>query len=423
ELARLADATLVPVAVISALGLREMPGKALLDTLVEYLRTRRALIVLDNCEHLLADCAEFADALLRGCASVTILATSRAPLGVPGEITWRVPSMSLPDQPAGEPIEALQLSDAVSLFVDRATQVRPNFAITTTNALAVAQICHDLDGIPLAIELAAARVRMLAPEQIARALSDRFRLLTGGARTVMPRHQTLAASIDWSHDLLRDGERALLRRLSVFAGGWTLDAAEQVCPGEGIDHYDVLDLLTGLVDKSLVTTDDQGTQTRYRLLETVRQYATARLVDAGEVDNLRDRHLAYHLTLAETAEPQVLGAGRDNPVLHTLATELPNLRAALERAATTNPNAALRLVNALTLFWLFTGRYREGDAAYARALDAADDKPTPLRGRALAGRGDLAHYVGAYQAAHGWTQEALAVGEACSDLRTQGRAY
>ncbi|MGH3815430.1 MAG: ATP-binding protein, partial [Pseudonocardiaceae bacterium] len=387
ELARLEDATLVPAAVMSAVGLREVPGRALLDTLVGHLRQRRVLVVLDNCEHLLAACAQFVDVVLRGCASVTLLATSRAPLGVPGEVTWRVPSMSLPTEPAREPIEALRLSDAVVLFIDRARQVRPDFAITSANAPAVAQICHDLDGIPLAIELAAARVRMLAPAQISGALSDRFHLLTGGARTVMPRHQTLQASIDWSHELLDEGERTLLRRLSVFAGGWTLDAAEQICAGDGIDRYHVLDLLTGLVDKSLVSTDEQGPETRYRLLETVRQYATARLTDADEVHRLRDHHLTHFLRLAETAEPQLLGAGRDDPILQTLATELPNLRAALERATATNPDAALRLVDALNLFWLFTGRYREGDTAYARALDTAGEEPTPLRGRVLAGRG------------------------------------
>jgi predicted ATPase/class 3 adenylate cyclase/DNA-binding CsgD family transcriptional regulator len=423
ELARLEDATLVPAAVIGALGLREVPGRSLLDTLVTHLKALRSLVVLDSCEHLLGTCAEFVDALLRECGSLTILATSRAPLGVPGEITWRVPSMSLPAEPQGEPSKALRLSDAVALFIDRAVQVRPNFAITAANAPAVAQICYDLDGIPLAIELAAARVRMLAPEQIARALSDRFHLLTGGARTVLPRHQTLAASIDWSHELLRDGERVLLRRLSVFAGGWTLDAAEQVCPGEGIDRYDVLDSLTGLVDKSLVSTDEQGSETRYRLLETVRQYATARLADAGEINSLRDRHLAYHLALAEAAAPQVLGAGRDDPVLPMLAAELPNLRVALEWAAATDPDAGLRLVNALTLFWLFTGRYREGDAAYANALDVAGEEPTPLRGRVLAGRGYLAVYGGAYKVAYGWAQAALEVGEACGDLCAQGRAY
>ncbi|MGH3997085.1 MAG: LuxR C-terminal-related transcriptional regulator, partial [Pseudonocardiaceae bacterium] len=412
----------LPAAVIGALGLREIPGRALVDTLVEHLRDRRALVVLDNCEHLLAACAQLTDALLRGCPSLTILATSRAPLGVPGEITWRVPSMSLPAEPQREPIDTLRQSDAVALFIDRASQVRPNFAITAANAPTVAQICHDLDGIPLAIELAAARVRMMAPEQIARALSDRFHLLTGGARTVMPRHQTLQASIDWSHELLSDGERALLRRLSVFAGGWTLNAAEQVCPDEGIDRYAVLDLLTGLVDKSLVSTDEHGHETRYRLLETIRQYATAQLADAGESNGLRDRHLAYHLALADAAEPQVLGAGRDDPVLRGLAAELPNLRAALEWATATDPNAGLRLVNALTLFWLFTGRYQEGDTAYARALDAAGEQPTLLRGRALAGRGHLAQHGGAYQVAHGWAQAALETGEACGDPWAQGRA-
>jgi predicted ATPase/DNA-binding CsgD family transcriptional regulator len=422
ELARLEDPALLPAAVISTLKLREVPGQPLLDTLIEHLRERRTLLVLDNCEHLLAACAQLTDALLRGCPSLTILATSRAPLGVPGEITWRVPSMSLPAEPPREPIETLRQSDAVALFIDRATHVRPNFTITAANAPAVAQICYDLDGIPLAIELAAARVWMLTAEQIARALSDRFHLLTGGARTVLPRHQTLEASLDWSHELLSDGERILLRRLSVFAGGWTLDAAEHVCPGEGIDRYAVLDLLTGLVDKSLVSIDEHGPETRYRLLETIRQYATARLVDAGEVDALRDRHLAYHLALAEHAEPEVLGAGREDPVLHSLTAELPNLHAVLEHAATTNPDAGLRLVAALTLFWLFTGRYGEGDTAYARALDAAGEQPTLLRGRVLAGRGHLAQHGGAYQAAHRWAQAALKTGEACGDPWAQGRA-
>jgi predicted ATPase len=422
ELARLKDPTLRPAVVIGALRLREMPGRTLLDTLIEHLRTRRVLVVLDNCEHLLAACAELADALLRACPSLTVMATSRAPLGVPGEITWRVPSMSLPAEPRRESIEALRQSDAVSLFIHRATQVRPDFVITAVNAPAVAQICHDLDGIPLAIELAAARIRMLTPEQISRALGDRFHLLTGGARTVMPRHQTLAASIDWSYELLSDGERTLLRRLSVFAGGWTLDAAEQICPGAQINRDEVLDLLTGLVDKSLVTTDERGSETRYRLLETLRHYVTARLTDDDEIDDLRDRHLAYYLALAQAAEPQVLGAGRDDPVLHNLATELPNLRAALERATATDPTTALRLVDALSLFWLFTGRYQEGDTACARALNTADGEPTPLRGRVLASRAIQGLY-GANEAAAGWAQVALEVGEACGDLRAQGRAY
>jgi hypothetical protein len=238
----------------------------------------------------------------------------------------------------------------------------------------------------------------------------------------MPRHQTLQASLDWSYDLLSEDERTLLRRLSVFAGGCTLDAIEQVCSDERIDRYAVLDLLTNLVDKSLVVTDEQDSETRYRLLETVRQYATARLAHAGETERLRARHLTCYLTLVETAEPQVLGAGREDPVLRTLASELPNLRAALEWAAVSDSDTGLRLVNALTLFWLFTGRYQEGDAAYARALTAASEQPTPLRGRGLAGRANLALYGGAYQFAQQWAQAALETGQACGDAWTQGRA-
>jgi predicted ATPase/class 3 adenylate cyclase len=421
ELARLQDAALVPAAVIGAVGVRELPGLGPLPTLVTYLAPRRALLVLDNCEHLIDACAELADGLLRGCPSLTMLATSRAPLEVSGETPWRVPSMSLPADAQREPVEVLRQSDAVRLFIDRATQVRRRFTITEGNAPAVVQICRELDGIPLAIELAAARVRMLTPEQIAHRLGDRFRLLTGGSRTAMPRQQTLQASIDWSHELLSEGERTLLRRLSMFAGGWTLDAAEEICAGEGIDRAAVLDLLTGLVDQSLVTTDEQGPEMRYGLLETVRQYGAARLAEAGELDAVRERHLAYYVALVEAAEPQVLGAGRDEPVLHTLAVELPNLRGALEQAATTHPDTALRLVDALTLFWLFTGRYGEGDAAYSRALDAASEEPTPLRGGVLAARGNLAFY-GGNEAAPGWSQAALEMGRACSDLWSQGRA-
>jgi predicted ATPase/class 3 adenylate cyclase/DNA-binding NarL/FixJ family response regulator len=422
ELARLEDPTLLPASVIAALGMREVPGSAALDTLVKHLRRRSALVILDNCEHLLAACADLADVLLRACPSLTILATSRAPLVVPGETTWRVPSMSFPAEPRRDPIGTLRQSDAVRLFIDRATEVRPNFTVTAANAPAIAQICHDLDGIPLAIELAAARVRMMAPEQIARGLGDRFHLLTGGSRTVLPRHQTLEASIDWSHGLLSVGERVLLRRASVFVGGWTLDGAEEVCSGDGIDRYAVLDLLTGLVDKSLVTTDERGADVRYGLLETVRQYAAARLGEAGEGRPARDRHLRYHLAMAEPADPQVLGAGRDDPVLQRLATEMPNLRAALEWATATDPEAALGLVDGLSLFWLFTGRYRGGETAHARALEAAGEASPISRGRVLASRAVLGLYGGNFEAAQGWAQEALEIGEACGDPRTQARA-
>ncbi len=402
ELARLEDAALVPTAVIGAIGLREVPGRGPLETLIGYLRARRALLVLDNCEHLVVACAELADALLRACPSLTVLATSRAPLGMPGETAWLVPSMSLPADARRQPVEVLRGSDAVRLFLDRAGQMAPNFTITEANAPAIAEICHELDGIPLAIELAAARVRMLAPRQIAHRLGDRFHLLTGGSRMAMPRQQTLQASIDWSYELLSDGERALLRRLSVFTGGWTLDAAEQVCGGAGIEHYAVLDLLTGLVDQSLVTTGEQDAEVRYGLLETVRQYATARLADAGELDAMGERHLAYYVGLAERAEPEVLRAGRDDPILHRLATELPNLRAALERAAAIDPATALKrfgLLLALGDAQWWAGHVSEASITFQSATFLARQFKDPHRLAEAALRVGEVGYGGAYMEA------------------------
>jgi predicted ATPase/class 3 adenylate cyclase len=402
DLARLESATLVPAAVIGAISLREVPGWGPLKTLVGYLQARRALLVLDNCEHVLAACAQLAEALLRACPSLTVLATSRAPLGMPGETAWRVPSMSLPTDARLGPVEALRESDAVHLFLDRATQVRPDFRITGANASAIAHICQELDGIPLAIELAAARVRMLASRQIAHRLGDRFHLLTGGSRTVVPRQQTLQASIDWSYELLSKGERALLRRLSVFTGGWNLDAAAQVCGGDGIDCSAVPELLTGLVDQSLVTTGEQEAELRYGLLETVRQYAAARLAEAGEGEAVSEHHLAYYVGLAERAEPEVLSAGRDDPVLRRLATELPNLRAALERAATTDPATAAKrfgLLLALGDAQWWAGHVSEASATFQSATFLARQFQDPHRLAEAALRVGEVGYGGAYMEA------------------------
>ncbi|MGH3787965.1 MAG: ATP-binding protein [Pseudonocardiaceae bacterium] len=339
-----------------------------------------------------------------------MLATSRAPLGVPGETAWRVPSMSLPADPQRESIEALRQSDAVCLFIDRAAQVRPNFTITEAAAAAIAQICSELDGVPLAIELAAARVRMLTPQQIAHRLGDRFHLLTGGSHPTVPRQQTLQASIDWSHELLSDGERTLLRRLSVFTGGWTLDAAEHVCGGNGIERDAVLDLLTGLVDQSLVSTREQDAEVRYGLLETVRQYAASRLAEAGEVDVIGERHLAYYIALAESAEPEVLSAARDDPVLHRLATELPNLRTALERAAAIDPDTAVRrfgLLLALGDAQWWAGHVSEASATFQSATFLARQFKDPHRLAEAALRVGEVGYGGAYMEA--WSYDPIKV--------------
>jgi predicted ATPase/class 3 adenylate cyclase len=312
ELAALTDPALVAQTVVSALGAREEPSRTPAQTLLEYLRPKHLLLVLDNCEHLLAACAQLADTSLRSCPNLRVLASSREGLGVAGEQTYRVPSLSVPDAEHLPSLERLQEFEAVQLFAARAALSQPTFAVTAANARAVVQVCRRLDGIPLAIELAAARVKALPVEKVAERLDDRFRLLTGGSRTALPRQQTLRALIDWSYDLLTETERKLLRRLSVFAGGWTLEAAEAVCSGDGLDEWEVLDLVTTLVDKSLVQYEAGEGEARYRLLETVRQYARDRLLESGEADVARGRQLDWCLALAERAEPKLRGRSRSH---------------------------------------------------------------------------------------------------------------
>ncbi len=330
--------------------------------------------------------------------------------------------MSLPArEPAREPVPALALCDAVRLFIERARKVRANFAITDANAPAVAQICHELDGIPLAIELAAARIRMLSAEQIAAGLGDRFRLLTGGARSVMPRQQTLRASVDWSHALLSDDERILFRRLGVLAGGFGLDAAEAIGAGDGLDAYAVLDLLASLVDKSLVQAEEHGPLVRYRMLETVRQYALDQLGEAGESDATRDRHRDTFIELAERAAPD-LETARQGQWLDALDLDAANLAVALERAALSDPERALRLVVALTFWWRARGRFAEAESSYAQALAAGADCPNALRARALWGRASLAANAGAYDTGAELAAAALELAEADGDAATAARA-
>ena len=329
ELAPVEDPELLGSAVLFALGLRERPGQAPVAVLSEHLRERRALLVLDNCEHMLDSCAALVDPLLTSCPKLVVLTTTRAALGLPGELVYRVPSLTVPEERASA--ARLGKADAVRLFVDRASYARPSFALDEENASTIAAICRDLDGIPLAIELAAARVRMLSPDQIAKELDDRFRLLTGGGRAVAPRHETLRASIDWSHELCSAQERILLRRLSVWTGGFSLEGAEAVSADEALDSRAVLEPLTGLVDKSLVDTEERAGDIRFRMLETIRQYAAERLEEAGEVAAIHGRHLAWCLELAERAEPELVRHDGE-AWLARLELEAPNLRAAVDRA-------------------------------------------------------------------------------------------
>jgi predicted ATPase/DNA-binding XRE family transcriptional regulator len=364
ELAPLASAPLIPQAIAVALGVSEEPGRLLLATLTAFLGRKRLLLVLDNCEHLVASCADLATALLRVCPQLQILATSREALGIEGERAWKVPSLSLPDP--RQPVTVAHLLDAaaVRLFLERASASRPSFALTARNADLVAQVCRRLDGIPLALELAAARLSALSLDQIAARLDNRFHLLTRGRRDALPRQQTLRATLDWSYALLDETERALLRRLAVFAGGWTLEAAEGVCAGDGIAGEAVVDLLTGLVNKSLAVLDeseDTGERgERYRLLETVRQYAGEKLVGRGEATAVRGRHLIWYLTLAEQAEPALYTSGQGT-CLNRLGDDLDNLRAALRWGQ--EPGEMVRgmqLARALGGFWDLRNRRSEG---------------------------------------------------------------
>jgi len=364
ELAPISDPNLVPQAIFSCLGIPEQPGQTILQLLLDYLRSKKLLLVLDNCEHLIAACAELVEMLLSKAPTVKIIATSREALGVSGELIWHVPSLSLPDVRQVATIAQLSQYEAVQLFIERAMLVQSHFQITNANAPAIAQICFRLDGIPLAIELAAARVKGLSAEQIASRLDDRFRLLTGGSRTALPRQQTLQATIDWSYRLLSEQERVLLRRLSVFAGGWTLEAAEQVCASDKLASDQILDLLLHLIDKSLVVAKTQEINPRYYMLETIRQYAQEKLAASGESSLARDRHLEYFCSLAEQARPHFRDAEQFT-WLDRFETELDNVRDALTWALQDgSAKAGLRLATNLGVdtgaFWVNRGHMKEG---------------------------------------------------------------
>jgi predicted ATPase/class 3 adenylate cyclase len=414
DLAALTDAALVTQTVAAALGVREQPGRALVEVLAEALRQRALLLVLDNCEHLIEACAGLAERLLRACPGVRVLATSREALNVAGEMAWPVPALSSPDPrdlPRREIVPSLAQYEAVRLFIDRASMVKPHFVLTDQNAPAVAQICHQLDGIPLAIELAASRVKVMAVDHIASRLDDRFRLLTGGSRTALPRHQTLRAAIDWSYGLLSEPERRLLRRLSVFAGGWSLEAVEAVCAGEGLEAWEVLDLQALLIEKSLVLLEKAGGgEERYRLLGTIRHYAADRLVEAGEAGPTRGRHLDWFLALAERASPE-LRSDKQAEWLECLEQEHENLRAALEwsMAAAGDGEPAVRLAGALWRFWYVRGYLAEGSRWLEAALAKGDGAAAAPRARALRGAGNLLDEMGDAKRARAPLEQALAL--------------
>jgi predicted ATPase/class 3 adenylate cyclase/Tfp pilus assembly protein PilF len=408
ELASLSEPSLIPQTVASALGVREEPSRPLTQTLTDYLKPKKLLILLDNCEHLPSACAVLTETLVKNCPNLSVLATSREPLNIPAEHPWRVPSLLSPDSrklPDEEKDIATVLLDytAVRLFVERAMMHRPGFALTRQNASAVASVCHRLDGIPLALELAAARVKVLPVEQIVARLDDRFRMLTGGSRTALPRQQTLRALLDWSYDLLNDQEQHLLQRLAVFAGGWLLEAAEAVCAGEGIDAREVLELLLLLVDKSVVVYEERAEGARYRLQETVRQYANDRLLEAGQAPAYRIQHQDYYLALAEEAETHLTGP-EQAVWFETLETEHDNLRRALEGCKM--EQAGLRLAVALHYFWVTHGHLREG-RFWLEAMLVQSGERNVLCANALRAASVLTRSLGDYTTAHRYGVDSL----------------
>jgi predicted ATPase/DNA-binding CsgD family transcriptional regulator len=397
ELADLRQPELVVSRVASVIGVDEEPGRPLLDTLADALRPRRLLLALDTCEHLIDSCARMCHRLLASSQGLHVLATSREPLRMAAETVWQVPPLSLPQPGAADVPEDLCRYEAVRLFGDRAEASLPGFSLGAGNASAVTALCRSLDGVPLAIELAAAWVRVLSVEQIVARLDDRFRLLTSGDRTAPPRQRTLRAAIDWSHDLLAERERVLLRRLSVFAG-WSLEMAEQICPGDDLPAADVLDLLAALADKSLVVVDS-GTegQSRYRMLDTIREYAASRLAEAGETAMLQQRLRDY--SLRETEHLMRVGMARIPepwPVtvqtFRRFDTDLGNLRQVLGCClAGRDAESGLRMCTAMGPVWIVRGAFAEG-AEWFDSFLALGGPPAraTVRGPALVGRAQLA---------------------------------
>lgn len=422
ELAPLAEPELVPQTIASVMGLREQAGENTQDTLVNYLRDKDLLLVLDNCEHLIDACAHITTSLLRACPHLKILASSREALGIAGEVPYRVPSLSLPPASSFDaPVSNLEQYEAVRLFIDRAVSLQPSFAVNNRNAPAVAQICARLDGIPLALELAAARIQVLSAEQIAKKLADRFRLLTGGSRTALPRQQTLRAAIDWSYELLTDPERILLQRLAVFAGGASLDAAEAVCSddeerrhtnGGRLIREEILDLLTRLVDKSLVIAQEGSGETRFGMLETVRQYGHEKLVEAGEWEDVRDRHLEFFVQFARMADQKIKSAERPEWT-HRVETENENLRAALEWSTERGGDFGLRLVGAMFRFWQLRGYFWEGSEWAKRIIAANPNRRDPLLADTMIAEGSLVLWKHDLARAHNLLEESVRL---CEDI-------
>lgn len=399
ELAPISDPALIAQTIASVIGVREETGKTLTQTLSEHLKSRTVLLILDNCEHLISDCASLVNSLMLACPHLHILASSREGFNIPGETIYRVPTLRKPDPKSKQTVESLSQFDSVRLFIDRAISMQSTFTVTNQNVPALSQLCSRLDGIPLAIELAAARVRSLSVEEINSKLESSFRLLTGGSRTALPRQQTLKALIDWSYDMLSELEMRLFGRLSVFGGGWTQEAAESVCADEELEDWEIFDLLMSLVDKSLVIAEQEEGSTRYRLLETIKQYAQDRLKETDEGEGANKRHLSYYMRFAEE-NSMLLSGAQQQACLDTIDTEYDNIRIALDWAMLNDRAAALKLATVMGQFWYLSGLLTEGRERLELALASqADSEQTELHTEAAYHIGRIAIEQGDFKAA------------------------
>jgi len=422
ELGPITDPDLIPQAIHITMGLVEQPGKSLVQMLMDFLRDKQALIILDNCEHLIEACANLTAQLLSHAPGLKILASSREALRIKGEFAWRVPSLSLPDPQKITELDQLTQYEAVRLFIDRASLSNPHFVLTKDNAPLIAQICHRLDGIPLALELAAARVRALSVEQISARLDDRFHLLTWGARTALPRQQTLRALIDWSYNLLSEKEKILFQRLAVFVGGWILEAAESICAGDMLEPDEILDLLTNLEEKSLIITDEVVGDIRYRRLETIRQYAREKFLETNEVETLRNKHLAWVLEWAEKIEPEL--RGRNQVVrLQQVKAELDNIRAAIEWGLGTGQiENSMRIVLALEKFWDGKHPYQESRHWLEKGLSLRQSLTKRTVAKILSDAAWLAYRQNDLEAMARYIEESLTLARALNDKPLIARA-
>jgi predicted ATPase/class 3 adenylate cyclase len=427
ELAPILDPLLIPRTTAIAIGLRDEPQRLVIDMLCDYLREKKMLIILDNCEHLIDACAQMAEMLLHACPQIRILASSREALGIAGETSYLVPSLSLPDIEHLPPVTSLNQYEAVQLFIDRATSAVPSFIVNDENAFSIAQICQRLDGIPLAIELAASKIRVLSASQIAQRLDARFHLLTGGSRTALPRHQTLQAAIEWSYNLLSPAEQILFRRISVFVGGCTLEATESVCSDRetitkgALKSEDILQLLTQLVNKSLVTPEERNGEFRYHMLETIRQYAHEELLKSGDANKVQTHHLDLFVRFSEDVEPKLLG--KDQLIwLDRLEYELDNIRVALEWSVKNGHTVGgLRLAGALWRFWDVRNHWSEGRERLAALLSHPETEAhTRERAKALYAAGTLAQIQNDHASAGPIFSEGLAISRELRDKRAIG---